>query len=88
MLVVTVELFPGGFEPSRRTIATLRIANESQLSDVSDYEVVAMQSANPATGDPPGIAEFRVVEHDRRQSVWALLRRASEEAMTADWVEL
>lgn len=88
MLVVTVEIFPGGFEPSRRTIASLRIANESHLQDISDYRVVAMQSANPVTGNPPGIADFRVLDHDRRQSVWALLQRVCAEAMRADWVEL
>ncbi|EHR03032.1 hypothetical protein [Bradyrhizobium sp. WSM471] len=88
MLVVTIEIFPGGFETSRRTIATLRIANESYLDDISNYRVVAMQSANPVTGQPPGIAEFRVMGHDRRQAVWALLQRACEDAITADWVDL
>jgi hypothetical protein len=37
MLVVTVDLVPGGFEPMRRTIGLLRIANVSDLADVSDY---------------------------------------------------
>jgi hypothetical protein len=88
VLVVTIEIFPGGAENSRRSIATLRIANESYLGDVSDYRVVATQAANPLTAEPPGIAEFRVLAHHRRQPVWALLRRACEEAMTADWVDL
>ncbi|WP_409192009.1 hypothetical protein [Bradyrhizobium sp. RDM4] len=71
MLVVTVEIFPAGVETSRWTIATLRIANESYRGDVSDYRVVAMRSANPLTGEPPGISDFTVLAHDRRQAVWA-----------------
>ncbi|MCP3471820.1 hypothetical protein NLM33_25130 [Bradyrhizobium sp. CCGUVB1N3] len=88
MLVVTVEIFPGGFETARRTVGTLRIANESNLADVSDYQVVAIRSANPLTDEPAGVAEFRVLGHDRRQAVWKLLQRACEEAIVADWVEL
>jgi hypothetical protein len=88
MLVVNIELLPGGIETLRRPIATLRIANESQLADVSDYRIVATRSANPLTGEPPGIAEFRVLAHSRRQQVLALLQRVCEEAMMADWVEL
>jgi hypothetical protein len=88
MLVVTVEIYPGGAQSMRRSIATLRISNMSDLADLSDYRVVAMQAANPLTAEPPGIAEFRVLAHHRRQRVWALLRRTCEEAMTADWVDL
>jgi hypothetical protein len=88
VLVVTIEIFPGGAQALRRTIATLRIANISYLADVSDYRIVGMQSDNPLTGEPPGIAEFSILAHPRRQRVWALLQRACEEAMMADWVEL
>ncbi|WP_375762578.1 hypothetical protein ACE10W_05190 [Bradyrhizobium sp. B025] len=55
---------------------------------MSNYGAIAMELANPLIGSPAGIAEFRVLAHDRRQRVWALLQRASEEAMKADWVEL
>ncbi len=88
MLVVTIELAPGGAEMLKRTIATLRISNESDLADVSGYRVVALRSSNHLTGEPPGIAEFNVLAHRRRQPVWALIQRACEEAMMADWVEL
>jgi hypothetical protein len=47
MLVVTVDLVPGGYEAHRRTIGSMRIANVSNLSDVSDYVVEATESANP-----------------------------------------
>lgn len=88
MLIVTIDIAPGGSQPLRHTIATLHIANRSELADVSDYRIIGMQSANPLTGEPPGITEFSILAHPRRQRVWALLQRACEEAMMADWVEL
>ncbi|MBR0884646.1 hypothetical protein ABIF65_007778 [Bradyrhizobium japonicum] len=88
MLVVKVELWPAGSAALARALGTLHIGNESQLADVSDYQVIAMELANNLTGQPAGIAEFRVLAHARRQRVWALLQRACEEAMKADWVDL
>ena len=88
MLVVTVDLFPGGYETHRRTIGTMRISNRSNLADVSDYCVEAMEGANPLTGDPPRKAACMVLAHDRKQSVWALLVSASTEILRADFVEL
>lgn len=88
MLRVTIELVPSGFDPLRRSIATVTISNESDLADLSDYRVVATEAANPLTGDPAGIAECMVLNHERRQRVWALLQKACEEIMEADFVEL
>ncbi|WFT94406.1 hypothetical protein QA633_40160 [Bradyrhizobium barranii] len=88
MLVVTVQLWPGGSSALRRPIGTLHIANDRLLADVSDYRVLAMQTANPLTGEPAGIARFQVLAHARRQRVWALVQRACEEAMMADWIDL
>lgn len=79
MLVVTVDLVPGGYEPHRRTIGSMRIANVSDLADVSDYDVEAMEGANPLTGKPSRNETCKVLAHDRRQSIWALLAKASEE---------
>jgi hypothetical protein len=67
MLVITIDLVPGGDESSRRTIGSMRIANISNLADLSDYTVK---------------------RHDRRQCVWGLLAKASEEIIKADFVEL
>ena len=88
MLRVTIELVPGGFEPMRRTIGSIRISNESDLAEVSDYRIVAQEAASSLTGDPAGIAECMVHAHPRRQRVWALIQKACEELMKADWVEL
>ena len=88
MLKLTIELVPRGFAPMRRTIASMSISNLSNLADSSDYHVESMEGANPLTGDPSRKAECMVLAHDRRQSVWALLAKACEEIMKADFVEL
>jgi hypothetical protein len=84
MLRLTVELVPGGFEPMRRTIASMRISNMSDLADCSDYCIEAMEAANALTGDPARNAECMVLAHDRKQSVWALLAKACHEILKAN----
>jgi hypothetical protein len=88
MLRITIELVPAGFQPLCRTIATMRLSNLSDLADVSDYLVEAMEGCNPLTGDPPRNAGCMVLARERRQGVWPLLERACRELMTADWVDL
>ncbi|OSI73296.1 hypothetical protein [Bradyrhizobium canariense] len=87
MLVVTVELVPSGFSPLRKTIASMRISNVSDLADVSDYDVEAEEGANPLTGDPQTRTHCVVSAHGRKQSAWALLRSACEEVMKANAIE-
>jgi hypothetical protein len=84
MLRVTIDLVPGGFAPARRTIATMRIANISNLADVSDYRIDATEGRNGLTGDPPRSAACGVAGHARRQSVWALVAKAAEAALEAE----
>lgn len=88
MLRLTVELVPGGYAPATRTIASMRIANVSDLADVSDYVVEAMEGANRLTGDPARHMTCEVIGHDRRQSVWKLVERACAEIANAESVEL
>lgn len=88
MLRVTVELIPGGFEPMRRCIAMMRISNTSDLTDISDYLVHATEGANKLTGASARFGECVVRGHARRQPVWALLAKACEEIIKADFVEL
>lgn len=88
MLVVTVELWPAGRSALRRPLGTMHIGNASDLADLSDYQILVMETANPLAGTPPGIARFSVLAHARRQRVWALIQRACEEAMMAEWTDL
>jgi hypothetical protein len=87
MLKITIDLIPGGFAPLKRTIATMRIANLSDLADCSDYRIEATEGRNPLTGDPPRSASCEVTGHDRRQSVWALVAKAAEAACEAEYGE-
>ena len=64
-----IKLVLGGFEPMRRTIASMRISNMSSLADCSDYRIEALEAANGLPGDPARNAECMVLAHDRRQSV-------------------
>jgi hypothetical protein len=88
MLVVTVDLVPGGAEPLRRSIGTLQISNVSDLADISSYHLLAMEAAIPLTGSAARTAECILFGHDRRQSVWRLIEAAAAELETADWEPL
>jgi hypothetical protein len=88
MIHVTIELIPGGFSPARRTIGTMRIANITDLADVSDYAVEFLQAANPLAGTKPCNGSCRVNGHDRRQSIWSLIAKSAEAAMHAEYDEL
>jgi hypothetical protein len=88
MLVVTVDIVMGGIGPLRWTIGSMRISNRSNLADVSDYHVESMEAANPLTGAPCRSAEAVVRAHRRKQSAWALLQRACEEIIKAEFTEL
>jgi hypothetical protein len=88
MILITVELVPGGLTPMRRCIGSMRIANVSDLADISDYNVEFLQAANPLAGTNPCNGSCRVEGHDRRQSIWAPIARAAEAAMQAEFDEL
>jgi hypothetical protein len=88
MLILTIDLVPGGIHARRRTLASMHIANLSGLSDISDYEVNIMEGANPLAGTKPRNGSCTVEDHDRNQSVWALIARAAEAAMKAEYDDL
>jgi hypothetical protein len=77
MLVIRVELWPGGDERFKTVLARAGIGNVSNLAEVSDYELVASEGANPLTGTPPWKGRVLLHQHDRRQSVWALVAKAA-----------
>jgi len=88
MLRVTIDLVPGGFEPGRRTIASMQIANVSDLADVSDYAIAVVEAANALAGTPSRSGTCLVAGHDRRAPVWALLAKAAQAALEVDYFEL
>jgi hypothetical protein len=78
MLRITVELIPAGREHSKRVLATANIGNASGLADVSDYEIEVKTAAR---AEPSWRREWEahgtISQHDREQSVWALVAKAA-----------
>jgi hypothetical protein len=77
MLVIRVELWPGGWEDGKRELARANIGNVSNLANVSDYQIAVAEGANPIAGTPPWTGKGLLHQHDRRQSVWALVAKAA-----------
>lgn len=86
MLVVKVELWPGGRQGEKREIAQAVIGNISNLADTSDYKFWITES--PSTfndvedeyiSDPRKLITEQphsgfVLDHYRYQSVWNLVK--------------
>jgi len=76
MLLITIDLLPGGHASHRRTLASMQIANITGLADISDYHIGAIEGANPLAGTHARSTSVRVFSHSRRQSVWKLVGAA------------
>jgi len=79
---------PDGFEPRRRSIGLMRIINISDLADISDYRIEVVEAANSLAGTPSRTAATMVIGHERNQSLWALLQRAAQEIVNAEFDDL
>lgn len=73
MLVIRVELWPGGDRLSGREVARAGIANVSDLAAVSDYVAVLQDDRS----DRPHAVVIR--GHERAAGLWTLLARACAE---------
>jgi hypothetical protein len=76
MLRKTVDFVPGAYNPSRRTIASMTMANASDLADWSNCSAAAIEGQNDLTVSPRSVSA-RARDHDRRQSVWSLIAKAA-----------
>ncbi len=74
--MLTIEIKRNG-----ELIGGAKVRNISDLAGISDYEVVAAESAAPDLGVEQDFREdFVIPSHMRDQSVWALVHRISREA--------
>ncbi len=64
MLVVTVEIWPGGRPMGKRHVGTMTLSNMSELADVSKYDIWI-------DGEKVGS-----VRHTRADGAWVLVRKA------------
>lgn len=86
MLVITAEIWPGGDETRKQLAGEMRIANESDLADVSSYSVTTFQVADPDGGAAGWKSNVVVHGHRRVDGAWALVRAILDRALpnTAD----
>lgn len=77
MLVIRVEIWPGGDKSLARTVAEASAENVSDLADVSNYEAIALEHGSEATGLPDQAGGFSILSHPRRCSVWALVAQVA-----------
>lgn len=70
MLVVRLEVWPGGRERDRREVGRVTIANESGLASISDYSVRIDGQEMPG-----------VRGHERAKGAWDLVWRALSGAL-------
>ena len=75
MLVITVELWPGGDASRSSVIAAGTVANVSKLAEESDYECQIGAHGHAALGIPATQSRFTIYGHKRRDGVLALLSR-------------
>lgn len=76
MLVVKVELWPGGDEERVRELSRLYIANVTrELHDLSDYRYRLDERENRLLSIPERQVVGDIWKHYRNQSAWALIRK-------------
>jgi len=78
MLVVRVELWPGGNYRKSRTISTMIVGNISQLAEISDYDIRMHEGAVDHLDIPEREEHFELKGHRRKQSVWAIIAKAAQ----------
>jgi hypothetical protein len=77
MLRITIDLVPGGRESAKRELARAELGNLSDLSDISDYAIVASEDVNSLAGRGRWKVRGMIARHDRNQSVWELVSKAA-----------
>lgn len=78
MIVCRVEFWPDGNSLRAREIGRIAMENKSDMADVSNYQVLIREEANPMTKSNRVDREFMIDNHLRRQSVFALIARAAQ----------
>lgn len=80
MMVVKIEVWPGGDESRAREIERLFVANISALADTSDYVYEFVQPGQPRTAATLDQPDGLVTDHVRSDGAWELTRRVLQHA--------
>lgn len=75
MMVVTIEIWPGGDECYSFEIGRMEVSNISNLAEVSDYHAHIVQRGTPSLNVNAMEKTVLVQGHRRRSGAWALVRR-------------
>lgn len=74
MLVIKIELWPGGFEANKKTLATATIANSGLVKDEQgNLDALGLANYEGVFRDAFGTHYLRS-QHKRKDSAWLLLR--------------
>lgn len=76
MLRIVVELVPGGIGKPRE-LACVILGNRSNLADRSDYAIAAREVDNKLAGRGAWESRGLIANHNRNQTVFALVERAA-----------
>lgn len=79
MLVVKVEIWPGGSKENGYEVGRLSAANISDCADVSSYEI-GLSDRQELVGGMPTV-EFQVDGHHRADGFWPLIHKALAKAI-------
>lgn len=75
MMVVSVQIWPGGDESFRFEIGRMEVSNMSNLAEISDYHAHVVQQSAPRL-DVDAIDRIVWAKgHPRREGAWALVKR-------------
>ena len=75
MLVVKVEVWPGGYKDLAYEVGNLKAANVSSRANISDYSYVIESEAYEELKLPKLRRSGRVLKYKRAQSPWALVQK-------------
>jgi hypothetical protein len=79
MIVVKVELWPGGDESRSESLGEAKIWNESNLADISDYGYLLKTEETPYQDGLLTCGDIK--QHNRFQSVWSLVGKTIQSAL-------
>jgi hypothetical protein len=77
LIRVTIEIWPGGCKARAHEVARMDIANISELAPISDYAIWASSGAHRPSGKPAFEARGIIEGHRRKDSIWALVAKAT-----------
>jgi len=80
MMVVRIEIWPGGDEQAAFEIGRMDVANVGAVADVGAYAASVTQRATPTIGVPSFVRSVTVASHPRGDGPWALVARVLGEA--------